>query len=303
MNSSQGFSCTCLRLSEILLSLGFIPRTATSISLPTETTSLGVAEILNPREFAYVHKPSIPGSSSTNTPNSAAKTTLPLTLPPTSYLCCMVSHGSSVVCFTPRVIFPFSISSLRILTCDVLAFLKNVSRVPHPPPGELPYRNKALYAPYIHESAGVNYLHHVSGNIWPSEMFASVSFFFSSLSSSRIALLDTTMPLSLFWIMRVSIVWPTISSKSATGRRATWEPGRKTLKGLLCPISQLKPPLTLFRILVATGFFVLELLLDRLSFPDLVCFLFGGPDCVRVRSFDQHLYLRAHRDFIFAVFV
>ena len=165
----------------------------------------------------------------------------------------MVSHGSSVVCFTPRVIFPFSISSLRILTCTSRPSLRTSPGCLTLPQESSPIGTKPSMPPMSTKAPASIIFTTFPETVWPSEMFAIVSFFFSSLCSSRITLLDTTMPLSLFWIMRVSIVWPTISSKSAIGRRATCEPGRKTLKGLPRPISQLKPPFTLLRIFVETG--------------------------------------------------
>src|SRR6266508_4685761 len=76
----------------------------------------------------------------------------------------------------------------------------------------------------------------------PSSSTSSVCFFFSSRSSSRTARRDsTTLPRLRFSLITLArTVWPSMEARFLTGRRSTWEPGRKART----PTSTARPPLT-----------------------------------------------------------
>ena len=66
-------------------------------------------------------RPSTPGSSSTNAPNSASRVTRPVRTWPTSYEAWIVDHGSSVSCFNPSAIFCAVVVHAQHLDRDFLA--------------------------------------------------------------------------------------------------------------------------------------------------------------------------------------
>jgi hypothetical protein len=85
----------------------------------------------------------------------------------------------------------------------------------------------------------------------PSVSTARVCFFFSSRSVSSTARREsTTLPrrrLSLITLARM--VWPSMEPRFLTGRRSTWEPGRKART----PTSTASPPLTTSTTRPSTG--------------------------------------------------
>src|SRR5713226_5497767 len=239
--SSQGSACACLIPNETRRSLGLMSSTTTSTSSPTLTTFEGCWIFLFQLISETCTRPSIPCSSSTNTPSSTTPTTLPFTFPPAGYFSAAPTQGSAISCFSPRDTRCFSLSNFRMMTssscsgfttsegCFTRPQLKSVkcSRPSIPP--------RSTNAPY-----SVTFFT-CPCTTWPS---LSVSINCARLacrsSSSSARRLTTTLPRRRFsFVIRTWISVPVRLSRFCAGRRSYCEPG----KNARTPISTTTPPL------------------------------------------------------------
>ena len=159
--------------------------------------------------------PSRPGSSSMNAPYSLSCTTLPVTMSSTWNFSLMMDHGSGVVCFRPREIFPFSLFIERILTFTLspifrtslgcLSLPHEISemwRSPSIPPRSMnaPYSVKRITVP---------------STMSPSLKVSQISSTFCCLSSERTALCENTALLPLLSSTLVTLTGRTCPRNSS----------------------------------------------------------------------------------------
>src|SRR5258708_11880335 len=91
--STHGSPSACLRPSDMRRSSDFTPRITASTVSPGFTTSLAILTFLDHDISDTWIKPSMPGSSSTNAPNSTTRVTVPRTRSLNLYFSVTESHG------------------------------------------------------------------------------------------------------------------------------------------------------------------------------------------------------------------
>src|SRR6267154_4271155 len=102
--SAQGSPNACFRPRDMRCSPAFTPRTTASTISPGFTSVLALLNFL-PHDISETWmRPSIPGSSSTNAPNSATRVTVPRTRSPTWYFPATASQGCGCNCLIPTEI-------------------------------------------------------------------------------------------------------------------------------------------------------------------------------------------------------